>query len=216
MGFLKKVAKGAVTALDVVGSGGVTQIAGSLLGIVDDMVEDKDLKQEQRHELRLKRIEEKVRVTLADMQLQEKELSVIGTQLEAQGAVNLADAKSEKWYQNAWRPAIAIMLAYIVVDYYTLHDKLQWIIEVYTTGVLTPMPPSKDISPVIYLLGGLLGVYVPARSGQKMLQTWVEGKAKGKRDQEVELAFERAMSDAGLMPKVKDELRSRFTEELSR
>ena len=71
----------------------VAKIVG---GIVDQVVEDKDLNNKLQQQLKLKLIDQQ------DAQLN-REFKL----LEGQLAINLADAKSGSFWQSGWRPLVA-------------------------------------------------------------------------------------------------------------
>ena len=153
--------------LDVVGSKTIGTVASGITDVIGELVQDKDLQTETNHERRLEMIRAKVTLRLADIELDKEELEVMNNQIKGQTSVLLADAQSEDVVQKRWRPLLCLGLGLCVMHHYIGYDILQWTLEVFAPDI-QKLPEQRDITPLLYLLGGVLGVYMPARTLEKL------------------------------------------------
>ncbi|MCH9674531.1 MAG: holin family protein [Gammaproteobacteria bacterium] len=127
----------------------IGDVLAKATGVIDELVEDKDLKRRLQSEL-----------TLRAMEL---DASAYEREVEARAQVLLAEATGESWLQRNWRPVLMLSFTAILVNNYM-------VVPVFRTA---PM----DMPPQMYdLLKIGVGGYVAGRSIEKGLKTW-KGKA---------------------------------------
>lgn len=104
---------------------------------------------------------EKAKAQLALMQLaQEGQLKELTAAME----VVVAEAKSEHFIVAAWRPILALVLTFIVLNNFVIFPYLQLL---FNTGVML------DLNPEIWALLRLcLGGYIASRGIEKVAETW--------------------------------------------
>ena len=93
------------------------------------------------------------------------ELEASGELKEFQGAVKIitAEANSEHFIVAAWRPMVALMLAFIVANNYIIYPSL---------SLFTDKAPMLEIPPDLWqLLKIMIGGYVVSRGAEKVATT---------------------------------------------
>lgn len=70
-------------------------------------------------------------------------------------AVNIEEAKSDKWWKAGWRPFIGWVCGFAFAYYYVIQPFLVWIVQ--TAGYVSSMPV-LDMGELTTLLFGLLGL----------------------------------------------------------
>jgi hypothetical protein len=132
---------------------GVLPIIGPIiekvLGIVDQTVADKDLREKIKAELQLK--------------LMTMDYSLIEKEIEAKARVVSAEAEGHSWLQRNWRPITMLVFVYIIAHNYIFAP-------VFGLSSL-PIPPD-----MWRLLEIGIGGYVVGRSAEKIVKTWKRGE----------------------------------------
>lgn len=128
---------------------GVLPIIGPIiekvLGIVDQTVADKDLREKIKAELQLK--------------LMTMDYSLIEKEIEAKAKVVAAEAEGHSWLQRNWRPITMLVFVYIVAHNYIFAPIF---------GLVSlPIP---DHMWTLLEIG--IGGYVVGRSAEKIVKTW--------------------------------------------
>ena len=117
-------------------------ILGSLIGpateILDKVIVDKDQKAKMAHEL----------ATMADKHAQQA--------LLAQLEINKAEAQSGSLFKGGWRPAVGWTCALVFFYHYILQPLMTFIVAI--SGAEIPELPEFDMSTLLPVLGGLLGI----------------------------------------------------------
>jgi len=117
-------------------------ILGSLIGpateILDKVIVDKDQKAKMAHEL----------ATMADKHAQQA--------LLAQLEINKAEAQSGSLFKGGWRPAVGWTCALVFFYHYILQPAIIFIVAI--SGAEIPELPEFDMSTLLPVLGGLLGI----------------------------------------------------------
>ena len=117
-------------------------ILGSLIGpateILDKVIVDKDQKAKMAHEL----------ATMADRHAQQA--------LLAQLEINKAEAQSGSLFKGGWRPAVGWTCALVFFYHYILQPSIIFIVAI--SGAEIPQLPEFDMSTLLPVLGGMLGI----------------------------------------------------------
>ena len=116
----------------------IASLIGPVSGILDKFVEDKDQKAALAHEI----------ATMSDIHAQQA--------LLAQLEINKAEAASGSLFKGGWRPAVGWVCALAFAYHYLLQPLLVFILT--ASGVDLPELPSFDMSTLLTVLGGLLGI----------------------------------------------------------
>ena len=117
-------------------------ILGSLIGpateILDKVIVDKDQKAKMAHEL----------ATMADKHAQQA--------LLAQLEINKAEAQSGSLFKGGWRPAVGWTCALVFFYHYIFQPCILFFAALF--GAEIPELPEFDMSTLLPVLGGLLGI----------------------------------------------------------
>jgi len=116
----------------------ISSLIGPVSGILDKFVEDKDQKAALAHEI----------ATMSDNHAQQA--------LLAQLEINKAEAASGSLFKGGWRPAVGWVCALAFAYHYLLQPLLVFILT--ASGVDLPDLPVFDMSTLLTVLGGLLGI----------------------------------------------------------
>ena len=116
----------------------ISSLIGPVSGILDKFVEDKDQKAALAHEI----------ATMSDKYAQQS--------LLAQLEINKAEAASGSLFKGGWRPAGGWGCALAFAYHYLRQPLLVFILT--ASGVDLPELPSFDMSTLLTVLGGLLGI----------------------------------------------------------
>ena len=116
----------------------IASLIGPVSGILDKVIPDSDMKAKLAHEI----------ATMSDTHAQQALLS----QLE----INKAEAASGSLFKGGWRPAVGWVCALAFAYHYLLQPLLVFILT--ASGVDLPELPSFDMSTLLTVLGGLLGI----------------------------------------------------------
>ncbi len=113
-------------------------LIGPISGLLDKFVEDKDQKAALAHEL----------ATMSDRHAQE----LAKGQLE----INKAEAASGSTFKGGWRPFVGWVCGFAFAYHFVLQPFLLFAVAVF--GVEIPTLPEFDMSTLMTVLGGLLGL----------------------------------------------------------
>ncbi len=113
-------------------------LIGPVTGLLDKFIEDKDQKAKLAHEI----------ATMSEKHAQE---ALLG-QLE----INKAEAQSGSLFKGGWRPAVGWICAIAFGYHFILKDLIMFICGV--AGLELPDLPSFDMSTLLTVLGGMLGI----------------------------------------------------------
>lgn len=116
----------------------IEALIGPISGLLDKFVEDKDQKARLAHEI----------ATMAEKQAHELAL--------AQIEVNKAEAASGSIFKGGWRPFIGWTCGVAFAYHFVLQPLL--VFGVTVAGVALPPLPAFDMSSLMTVLGGLLGL----------------------------------------------------------
>jgi len=116
----------------------IASLVGPVSGILDKFVEDKDQKAALAHEI----------ATMSDRHAQQA--------LLAQLEINKAEAASGSLFKGGWRPAVGWVCALAFAYHYLLQPLLVFLLT--ASGVDLPALPVFDMSTLLTVLGGLLGI----------------------------------------------------------
>ena len=109
-------------------------------GLLDKFIEDKDQKAALAHEI----------ATIGQKHAQELALSQI--------EVNKAEAQSGSLFKGGWRPAVGWVCAIAFLYHFLLKDIIIFVCAF--VGVDVPDLPDFDMSTLLTVLGGMLGIGV--------------------------------------------------------
>ena len=115
----------------------VASLVGPVTGLLDKFIEDKDQKARLSHEI----------ATLAEKQSHEA--------LKAQIEVNKIEAKGN-WFQSSWRPLVGWVCAIAFAWHFVIQSLL--VFAFTYAGAEVPDLPEFDMSALLTVLGGLLGL----------------------------------------------------------
>lgn len=131
------------------------KVVGGVTGIIDQKVEDKDLKNQLKAELTS---------TILNQNHSEFE-----TQIKEQTKIVMAEANSESWLARNWRPMIMCLFGLVIANNYIIFPYMNMF-----------MPEKAVLLPVPVHLWDLLklgiGGYVVGRSGEKIVKVWKDKK----------------------------------------
>jgi|TARA_R110002153_G_scaffold65525_3_gene175159 hypothetical protein len=116
----------------------ISSLIGPVTGILDKVIEDKDQKAKLAFELS----------TMADTHAQQALLS----QLE----INKAEASSGSIFKGGWRPFIGWTSGVAFAYHFVLQPLLVFVLT--ASGVDLPDLPEFDMSTLLTVLGGMLGI----------------------------------------------------------
>ena len=116
----------------------ITSLIGPVTGILDKVIEDKDQKAKLAHEI----------ATMSDTHAQQALLS----QLE----INKAEAASGSLFKGGWRPFIGWTSGIAFAYHFVLQPLLVFVLT--ASGVDLPDLPEFDMSTLLTVLGGMLGI----------------------------------------------------------
>jgi hypothetical protein len=116
----------------------LNSLIGPVTGILDKVIEDKDQKAKLAHEL----------ATMADKLSHEQQL--------AQIEVNKAEAASGSLFKGGWRPCIGWVCGIAFGYHFVVQPVIIFIVALI--GVEIPDLPEFDMSTLLTVLGGMLGI----------------------------------------------------------
>ena len=116
----------------------IASLIGPVSGILDKFVEDKDQKAALAHEI----------ATMSDNHAQQA--------LLAQLEINKAEAASGSWFKGGWRPFIGWTSGVAFAYHFVLQPLLVFVLT--ASGVDLPDLPEFDMSTLLTVLGGMLGI----------------------------------------------------------
>ena len=115
----------------------LTSLIGPATQLLDKVIEDKDQKAQLAHEI----------ATMAERHAQE----LAQGQLE----INKLDAKGN-WFQSSWRPLVGWVCAIAFAWHFVIQSLL--VFALTYAGLEVPDLPEFDMSALLTVLGGLLGL----------------------------------------------------------
>lgn len=134
-----------LTAIPILG-----KIVDKALGVVDELVEDKDL---------ANRIKAAVQQQISAQDHQE----LIET-IQAQASIIKAEAQGESWLQRNWRPLLMLVVVVIVANNYVFYPYF---------SLFTDKVQILDLPDGLWNLMQIgVGGYVVGRSAEKGIQRW--------------------------------------------
>jgi len=116
----------------------IASLIGPVSGILDKVIPDSDMKAKLAHEI----------ATMSDTHAQQALLS----QLE----INKAEAASGSLFKGGWRPAVGWICAIAFGYHFVLQPLLVFVLT--ASGVDLPDLPEFDMSTLLTVLGGMLGI----------------------------------------------------------
>ena len=116
----------------------IQALIGPVTGLLDKFIPDADEKARIAHEL----------ATMGERHAQEIAL--------AQIAVNKAEAASGSIFKGGWRPAVGWVCASAFAYHFVLQPILLFVVAL--TGTQLPTLPEFDMSTLLPVLGGMLGI----------------------------------------------------------
>ncbi|OHV12132.1 3TM-type holin [Kushneria phosphatilytica] len=130
-------------------------VAGPVLDIIDQTVEDKD---------QAERLKRRIQSEVIDQQ---------SKSLKARVSVIKAEAESKSAIARDWRPILMLMIVAIMGNNYILAPYLDWI---FDSGLMLDLPAQMW---TLLKLG--VGGYVAGESARKVASDWQRGKAEKER-----------------------------------
>ena len=116
----------------------IQSLIAPVTGLLDKFIEDKDQKAALAHEI----------ATMSQKHIQELNL--------AQIEVNKAEAQSGSLFKGGWRPAVGWVCAIACLYHFLLKDIIMFVCAF--AGVDIPDLPEFDMSTLLTVLGGMLGI----------------------------------------------------------
>jgi hypothetical protein len=116
----------------------INTLVGPVTGLLDKFVEDKDQKAKLAHEI----------ATMSDTHAQQA--------LLAQLEINKAEAASGSLFKGGWRPFIGWTSGIAFAYHFVLQPLLVFVLTV--SGLDLPELPEFDMSTLLTVLGGMLGI----------------------------------------------------------
>ena len=131
------------------------KVIGGVTNIIDQKVEDTDLKNQLKAELTS---------TILNQNHSEFE-----TQIKEQTKIVLAEANSQSWLARNWRPGLMCLFGLIIANNYIVFPYMNMFFA--DKAVLLPVPVH-----LWDLLKLGIGGYVVGRSGEKIVSVWKDKK----------------------------------------
>ena len=116
----------------------INTLVGPVTGLLDKFVEDKDQKAKLAHEI----------ATMSDTHAQQA--------LLAQLEINKAEAASGSLFKGGWRPFIGWTSGIAFAYHFVMQPLLVFVLTV--SGIDLPELPEFDMSTLLTVLGGMLGI----------------------------------------------------------
>ena len=116
----------------------IASLIGPVSGILDKVIPDSDMKAKLAHEI----------ATMSDNHAQQA--------LLAQLEINKAEAASGSLFKGGWRPAVGWICAIAFGYHFVLQPLLVFVLT--ASGVDLPDLPEFDMSTLLTVLGGMLGI----------------------------------------------------------
>lgn len=116
----------------------IQALIGPVTGLLDKFIEDKDEKAKLAHEI----------ATMGAKHAQE--------QVMAQLEINKAEAASGSIFKGGWRPAVGWVCAIAFAYHFVLKDLIVFCTSL--AGAEIPELPEFDMSTLLTVLGGMLGI----------------------------------------------------------
>ena len=116
----------------------IASLIGPVSGILDKVIPDSDMKAKLAHEI----------ATMSDTHAQQA--------LLAQLEINKAEAASGSLFKGGWRPAVGWICAIAFGYHFVLQPLLVFVLT--ASGVDLPDLPEFDMSTLLTVLGGMLGI----------------------------------------------------------
>ena len=116
----------------------IDKLIGPVTGLLDKFIEDKDQKAKLAHEV----------ATMAQRHAQEL--------AKAQLEVNKVEAAHKSLFVSGWRPAVGWVCAIAFLYHFLLKDIIMFVCAF--AGVDIPDLPEFDMSTLLTVLGGMLGI----------------------------------------------------------
>jgi hypothetical protein len=138
-----------LAALPVIGKI-VAPLLGKVFGVVDQLVEDKDLAAKIKAE-----------VQMQAMAMDHKEAM---TEIQAQADIVKAEIQGHSWIQRSWRPILMLVIVTIVANNYLFYPYLS----MFTDKALILELPDHLWNLMSIGVGG----YVVGRSGEQIVKRW--------------------------------------------
>lgn len=136
------------------------------VGKLLDRIPDKNKRAEMAHELHVLIEQGELDAVMRDKELEQQFMDLAATQVEGANAVAIANAGSSHWLAANWRPISCLSITSCVVYYYVVGPWLTWVQAVWFPET-PPVPQMQDIQELLYLMGGVLGVFGVGRSFEK-------------------------------------------------
>lgn len=128
----------------------VAPLLGKVFGVVDQLVEDKDLAAKIKAE-----------VQMQAMAMDHKEAM---TEIQAQADIVKAEIQGHSWIQRSWRPILMLVIVAIVANNYLFYPYLS----MFTDKALLLELPDHLWNLMSIGVGG----YVVGRSGEQIVKRW--------------------------------------------
>jgi hypothetical protein len=151
---------GFLAALPIIGKI-VGPLLGKVFGVVDQLVEDKDLSAKL-----------KAQIQMAVMSMNHTEFIEA---LKSQTQIILAEAQGKSWMQRNWRPLLMMVCIAIVANNYII---VPWLM-VFTSKVAVLTMPDKLWTMMIIGIGGYVGGRTVEKTAATLTGTGVVDKIKG-------------------------------------
>lgn len=135
----------------------VGKVLDGVIGLVDQVVEDKDEANKLKAQL--------------ELVFKNADLTKFTEQIRAQKDIIVAEAKSDSWVTRSWRPIIMLLFGAIILNNYIFNPYLA---AMFNVDVMMPIPPE-----MWQLLKIGMGGYIVGRSAQECVKSW-KGKNNGK------------------------------------
>jgi predicted MFS family arabinose efflux permease len=135
---------------------GVLPVIGPIvekaIGVVDQLVPDKDLKEKLKSEL--------------ESQMMTLDHNILEKEIESKAKIIVAETQGLSWLQRNWRPILMLTIVAIIANNYVIYPYLS----LFTTkAVVLELP-----DPLYNLMAIGVGGYIAGRSGEKIVKSWKE------------------------------------------
>jgi len=101
-------------------SAGIKSLVGNTVGKVVDKLADHYLPASMSEA-------EKAEFKLRAIELTQKQLETDAKAIESVNATMRAEAKSDKWWQSAWRPTVGFTFSAVIINNYILMPYFTWV-----------------------------------------------------------------------------------------
>jgi len=141
-------------------------LVGKVIGKLVDKIPNKARREEMKHELDSLKATGEFEEVMRDKDIESEFMQVMAVQIKGVTKIAIQDSKSSNPLASSWRPLACMGITLCVMNHYLIVPWLTWAQAIWWPD--TPaVPKIEDIEQLLYLVGGVLGVFGVGRSFEK-------------------------------------------------